>query len=135
MSLPSASPFYPVHEDRVVLETDRCLAFLDRYPLTEGHTLVVPKTMAASLYDLDPDTQAAVWDTVRRARGVLKARYRPDGFNIGLNDGAAAGQTVPHVHVHIIPRRCGDCTDPRGGVRWILPAKAKYWADGAAPPS
>ena len=62
-------------------------------------------------------------------RGRLMAELRPDGFNVGVNDGPAAGQTVPHAHVHIIPRRAGDVPDPRGGVRWVVPAKAQYWVE------
>jgi len=60
-------------------------------------------------------------------REILIERFRPDGFNIGINDGAAAGQTVPHAHMHIIPRYLNDVPDPRGGIRWIIPAKARYW--------
>ncbi len=58
---------------------------------------------------------------------MLKEKYNPDGFNIGVNEGGAAGQTIGHAHIHIIPRRTGDVSDPRGGVRWVIPHKAKYW--------
>jgi len=68
-------------------------------------------------------------DLVESAKESLDAEYAPDAYNIGINDGPAAGQTVPHVHVHLIPRYDGDCEDPRGGVRWIMPDKAKYWTD------
>ena len=61
-------------------------------------------------------------------REILAARFHPDGFNIGLNDGPAAGQTIAHAHIHVIPRYRGDVADPRGGIRWVLPDKAKYWA-------
>lgn len=127
MKLSRASPFHPVPPDRVVFESARCLAFLDGFPLTEGHTLVAPKIVAPSLYDLAPDLQAELWVAAREARARLVARFHPDGFNIGLNDGAAAGQTVPHVHIHLIPRYRGDVPDPRGGIRWIIPARAAYW--------
>ena len=63
------------------------------------------------------------------AKLTLDAEYHPDGYNIGINDGAEAGQTIPHLHIHLIPRYQGDCEDPRGGVRWIVPHKAKYWMD------
>jgi diadenosine tetraphosphate (Ap4A) HIT family hydrolase len=127
MDFPRESPFHPVPHDRVLVETERTLAFLDRYPVSEGHALVVPKIVAASLYDLVEDVQAELWSAVRRTRLVLAERFRPDGFNIGLNDGTAAGQTVAHVHIHIMPRYRGDTPDPRGGVRWILPERARYW--------
>ena len=64
---------------------------------------------------------------LERARRVLDASHQPDGYNIGINDGAAAGQTVPHLHIHLIPRYLGDLPDPRGGVRWLIPDKARYW--------
>ena len=127
MPLQDDSPFAPLPADRVILETPNTVAFYDLHPLTDGHCLVVPKTTVPSLYDLDAAIQAEVWDTVRRLRDVLAERFRPDGFNIGINDGAAAGRTVAHAHVHVIPRYAGDIPDPRGGIRWILPAKARYW--------
>lgn len=132
MTFPEASPFHPLAPESILLETERCMAFLDRFPLTRGHTLVAPKRVVASLYDLPAEWQAEVWDVVRRARDILRSRYQPDGFNIGLNDGAAAGQTVPHVHVHVIPRYRGDVPDPRGGIRWILPERAAYWDRAAS---
>ena len=128
MGLAADSPFSPLPLDRIVLETKNTVAFYDLHPLTEGHALVVPKTTVASFYDLDAPIQAEVWETVRRVRDVLAARLHPDGFNIGINDGAASGQTVAHAHVHVIPRYAGDAPDPRGGIRWILPAKARYWS-------
>lgn len=73
--------------------------------------------------------RAAVWALAGKVRASLSRKYRPAGFNIGLNDGAAAGQTIGHAHVHVIPRYQGDLKDPRGGVRWVLPRKAKYWKD------
>jgi diadenosine tetraphosphate (Ap4A) HIT family hydrolase len=76
---------------------------------------------------LSTDQQAAVWDLVAQVRSRLLAELKPDGFNIGVNDGLAAGQTVEHAHVHIIPRRKGDVPDPRGGIRWIIDEKAEYW--------
>ena len=63
------------------------------------------------------------------ARGDLDREFRPAGYNFGINDGAAAGQTVPHLHIHLIPRYVGDRDDPRGGVRWVLPDKAAYWTE------
>jgi diadenosine tetraphosphate (Ap4A) HIT family hydrolase len=112
------------------LETDSALAFLDAFPITEGHTLVVPKRHVSSLFDLSEEEQTAIWRTVAQVRDALASEFRPDGFNIGLNDGATAGQTVMHAHVHVIPRRRGDVVDPRGGVRWVVPDKAAYW-DGS----
>lgn len=106
------------------------MAVLDGFPLSRGHALVVPRTHAASLFDLPAETQASVWALVTEVRATLVARYSPHAFNIGLNDGPAAGQTIPHAHVHVIPRYLGDVTDPRGGVRWVIPARAAYWEPG-----
>lgn len=127
MSLSKDSPFYPIATDRVIMETANCLAFFDGYPVSEGHALVIPHDPVLSLFELDDKVQAEVWDTVSRVRTILEERFAPDGFNIGVNDGQAAGQTIPHAHVHIIPRYRGDTSDPRGGIRWVIPDKAKYW--------
>ncbi len=125
--LSDTSPFLRIEADRVLLETPQTVAFFDRYPITEGHTLVVPKSVVVSPYELDNAIQAELWDTVRRVREILAARHHPNGFNIGVNDGSAAGQTVCHAHIHVIPRYEGDVPDPRGGIRWVIPEKAKYW--------
>ena len=103
------------------------VAFADRYPISAGHTLVVPRAHQADLFDLRADERAAVWALVDAVRTELVAEHRPDGFNIGANVGETAGQTVAHAHVHVIPRYRGDVPDPRGGIRWVLPDKAAYW--------
>ena len=97
------------------------------YPISEGHTLVVPRLHVASLFDLPPAEIAAVWEFVSRVRGELAKRFRVESFTIGLNDGRSAGQTVMHAHVHVVPRREGDVPDPRGGIRWVIQGKADYW--------
>ena len=126
-SLSSDSPFAPLEPDRIIYEDGDTIAFYDRYPVSPGHALVIAKTVTASLYDLPSETQGALWQTVGIVRKLLHARHQPAGFNIGLNDGLAAGQTIHHAHIHIIPRYPGDQPDPRGGVRWIFPEKARYW--------
>ena len=105
------------------------VAFADGYPVAAGHTLVVPRRHAASVFDLAAEESAALWALVAAVRTRLAASTGADGFTIGVNDGPAAGQTVPHAHVHVIPRRAGDVGDPRGGVRWVLPERAAYWED------
>lgn len=122
-----ACPFCALSDDRIVVADEIAIAVRDAYPLTEGHTLVVPRRHVASLFDLSPGEQALIWELVGTIRARLQDSLRPDGFNIGLNDGPAAGQTVMHAHVHVIPRRSGDVPDPRGGVRWVVPGKADYW--------
>jgi diadenosine tetraphosphate (Ap4A) HIT family hydrolase len=102
-------------------------AFRDRYPLSEGHSLVVPGRHVASLSDLTAEEEAELWALVREVREDLAASHDPGGFNIGVNDGEAAGQTVGHAHIHVIPRYAGDVVDPRGGIRWVIPDRAAYW--------
>jgi diadenosine tetraphosphate (Ap4A) HIT family hydrolase len=99
----------------------------DRFPVSPGHTLIVPLRHVAGFFDLTEEELAAALDLLRRTADDLRASHSPAGFNIGVNDGAAAGQTIPHVHLHLIPRYAGDAEDPRGGIRWVLPAKAVYW--------
>ena len=123
-------PFCHLEKNRIYLESEFAIAFFDAFPISEGHTLVVPKRHVTSLFDLTEEEQAAVWMLVAQVRAKLMAELKPDGFNVGLNDGTAAGQTVMHAHVHIIPRRHSDVADPRGGVRWVVPDKAAYWAGG-----
>jgi diadenosine tetraphosphate (Ap4A) HIT family hydrolase len=123
-------PFCHLEKSRIHAESELALAFLDAFPVTQGHMLVVPKRHVASLFDLSEDEQAAVWKVVTLVRDKLIADLKPDGFNVGINDGASAGQTVMHAHVHVIPRRKGDVADPRGGIRWIIADKAPYWDEG-----
>jgi diadenosine tetraphosphate (Ap4A) HIT family hydrolase len=92
-----------------------------------GHTLIIPRRHVGSVFDLTHEELLDLHALVVKARERLLKDLHPDAFNIGLNDGPAAGQTVPHAHIHLIPRKTGDVPDPRGGVRWIIPAKAKYW--------
>src|SRR5262245_1219321 len=127
---PSRCPFCHLEGARVVLENEAARAFPDAFPVAGGHTLVVPKRHVAGLFDLPEAELAALWRPLAQVREKLTAEFMPDGFTVGVNDGPAAGQTVMHAHVHVIPRRVGDVADPRGGVRWVLPAKARYWAEG-----
>jgi len=103
------------------------MSIRDGYPLSVGHTLIIPKRHIASLFDATDEEQMALLQALRTLKIELTQQYAPDGYNIGINDGLAAGQTVLHLHIHLIPRYTGDCTDPRGGVRWIFPEKAVYW--------
>ena len=103
------------------------VAFADGYAVSRGHTLVVPRRHVTSLFELNDAEQADVWALVAQVRATLASAHAPSGFNIGLNDGASAGQTIDHAHVHVIPRYDGDVPDPRGGVRWVIPENAPYW--------
>ena len=120
-------PFCNLPRERVLVENDLAFAFRDGYPVSEGHTLVVPRRHVASFFETTEGEQAAMLDLLRRARAELDVSLQPAGYNVGINDGVAAGQTVMHVHAHLIPRYEGDRDDPRGGVRWVIPEKADYW--------
>ena len=98
------------------------------FPASEGHALLVTRRCIASWFDASSGEQAELLAAVAIARTEIEGRTRPHGYNIGINVGAAAGQTVPHLHVHVIPRYTGDVPDPRGGVRWVIPEKANYLA-------
>ena len=121
--------FCSLETSRVVDSNEHCIVVRDGFPISRGHTLVVPKRHVSSFFELRREERQAVMDLLEAAKRTLDAEFEPDSYNIGINDGPAAGQTVPHVHVHLIPRYEGDRQDPRGGVRWIMPEKAKYWTD------
>jgi diadenosine tetraphosphate (Ap4A) HIT family hydrolase len=125
--MPEECPFCEPDESRLWLENSIGVVLWDAFPVTEGHTLVVPKQHIGSIYELSADKQTALWQLVAEARRRLSEDLHPDGFNIGVNDGLTAGQTIMHAHIHVIPRYQGDVPDPRGGVRWVLPDKARYW--------
>ena len=112
---------------RVIDENATAIVIRDGYPVSPGHTLLIPKRHTGSLFDLSEKERGELLALLDRAKLVLDKEFHPQGYNIGINDGTAAGQTVPHLHVHLIPRFEGDLPDPRGGVRWVLPEKAKYW--------
>ena len=120
-------PFCTPDDSDVVGANDHAIAFYDGFHVTPGHCLIVPKRHISSFFEATREEQAALFELVAQMRELLLAERRPDGFNIGINDGAAAGQTVMHMHIHLIPRYAGDTEDPRGGVRWIMPVKAPYW--------
>ena len=106
------------------------IALDDQYPVSEGHRLVVPRRHVERLEELDPDEWHAVFALVREEARRLAGVSDVEGVNVGVNSGAAAGQTVGHAHVHVIPRRVGDVADPKGGVRWVIPGRADYWSAG-----
>ena len=103
------------------------LAIRDAFPISPGHTLVIPNRHVESIFELENAERNDLFQALSRARSDLVSEMKPDGFNVGINDGLMAGQTVMHLHVHLIPRFEGDKEDPRGGIRWVFPEKAKYW--------
>lgn len=121
-------PFCSLPPERIELERELAFTIRDGYPVSPGHTLVIPRRHCATYFDATPEEQAALWALVDETRRELDAHLdpRPDGYNVGFNAGEAAGQTVMHLHIHVIPRYTGDVENPRGGVRWVVPDKADY---------
>ena len=120
-------PFCSFPEDRISQDNEHAVALRDGFPVSPGHTLIIPKRHVASFFEVTDAERTNLMSLLAAARSELDRQFHPAGYNIGINDGAAAGQTVPHLHIHLIPRYSGDQDDPRGGVRWVLPEKAAYW--------
>lgn len=120
-------PFCSSLESRIFLENDLSIAILDGYPISDGHSLIIPKRHVRSIFEVQENELLSLFNLVTDVKNKLTDQFNPAGFNIGINDNEAAGQTINHLHIHLIPRYRGDQTDPRGGIRWIFPDKAKYW--------
>ena len=114
-------------ESMVLAESKHALACLDGYPVTEGHTLIISKRHVSNFFDLMMEEQQDMLFLLNHVKETMDKKFTTKDYNVGINCGPLAGQTVDHVHIHLIPRRQGDVEDPRGGVRWILPNKAVYW--------
>ena len=123
---PLTCPFCNPSKKVVVLANSLCYARYDRYPVSPGHLLLIPFRHIPTLFDATDAEQAALLALVREAKALLDGRRHPDGYNVGVNVGKAAGQTVMHLHVHVIPRYAGDMADPRGGVRGVIPERRVY---------
>lgn len=107
-------------------ENDDAFAILDRHPVALGHTLVIPKLHVATIFDLPRDAYSACFLLLKEVKSLIEREYHPQGVNVGVNCGSAAGQTVEHAHIHLIPRYSGDVENPRGGVRNVIPGKGDY---------
>jgi diadenosine tetraphosphate (Ap4A) HIT family hydrolase len=127
---PAACPFCNLPAARIVDRTGLAVVIRDAFPISPGHTLVCPVRHVGSFFETTAEERADILALLDGAKRELDRTLEPQGYNLGINDGAAAGQTVPHLHVHLIPRYSGDRPDPRGGVRWIFPDRARYWATG-----
>ena len=120
-------PFCTLPQDRILDSNEMGFVIRDDFPISPGHTLIIPKRHVGSFFEISPEERDALLDLLDQAKKVIDAELSPNSFNIGINDGSAAGQTIPHLHIHLIPRFYGDQEDPRGGARWIIPEKAQYW--------
>lgn len=112
--------------DDILFENDLAYARADLYPVNPGHLLIIPKRHVADFFLTTGEEKAALQSLLDEAKHYLDEKYVPDGYNIGINVGEAAGQTIFHVHMHLIPRYRGDAENPRGGVRGVIPARQSY---------
>lgn len=109
-----------------LLENELVFARYDDFPVSPGHLLLIPRRHVSNYFDLSAEEKQALWQLLDEAQALLEREHRPGGYNVGINCGPVAGQSVPHVHLHLMPRYAGDVPDPRGGVRAVIPARQKY---------
>jgi ATP adenylyltransferase len=119
-------PFCSPPTDRLIAEGERILALWDTHPVSPGHALIIPRRHVTDWFSATDAERAALTAAIADVRREIERHHRPDGYNIGINVGEAAGQTVFHLHVHVIPRYRGDVAQPRGGVRGVIPSRADY---------
>jgi diadenosine tetraphosphate (Ap4A) HIT family hydrolase len=122
-------PFCCLEPSRIAGANALAVRISDGFPIAPGHSLIIPRRHIGSFFEATGEERTALLSLLDEAHAEASATFSPDGFNIGVNDGPAAGQTVPHLHIHLIPRRLGDVPDPRGGVRWVIPDRARYWQE------
>jgi ATP adenylyltransferase len=116
----------PEPEVEMILESAQAFSIFDKFPVSSGHSLVIPKKHVSDYFELSFKEQSSCVFMLNEVKKVISEKFNPDGFNVGINVGEHAGQTVHHVHIHLIPRYDGDVEDPRGGVRGVLPGKKSY---------
>jgi diadenosine tetraphosphate (Ap4A) HIT family hydrolase len=110
----------------IIAKSSLVYSIYDSFPVNKGHALIIPKRHCANYFELTREEQFACWSLLNEVKNMIEQKYIPDGFNVGININQAAGQTIPHVHIHLIPRYVGDVSNPRGGVRGVIPNKQNY---------
>lgn len=120
---------------RVLGQNEHAVWIRDAFPVSPGHSLVIPRRHVGSFFEVSDGERSSLLELLGVAKMAAESEFAPAGYNIGINDGSAAGQTVPHLHIHLIPRYVGDMPDPRGGVRWVIPSKADYWTKTVGGPT
>jgi len=111
---------------RLIADSEFGFAAFDRHPASEGHCLVIPYRHFASYFDINDEELVDLWGLVKKGKEVCDEKFSPDGYNVGINVGTAAGQSIHHLHIHVIPRYTGDVENPKGGVRGVIPDKKLY---------
>lgn len=118
--------FCNLEEIKVTLENEGAQAIFDSFPVNEGHMLIIPKKHVETYFEASESEKKLLWDLVEECKVYLDGRFNPDGYNIGINNGITAGQSIMHLHIHLIPRYVGDIDNPKGGVRGVIPSKRIY---------
>jgi len=126
MDNPAQACIFCQPQREIIAQNDAAIAVFDSYPVSPGHALVLPRRHVATIWELEPAEYERCFRLVRDLNPILTERFAPDGFNVGANCGEAAGQSVWHAHIHVIPRYSGDTPDPKGGVRHVIPLKGTY---------
>ena len=126
LSLRVPCPFCTLSAGALVWSSGLAFAIRDRFPVSPGHTLIIPRRHVETYFDAAPEEQVDLWRAVEGVKRAIDEELHPDGYNVGFNAGEAAGQTVMHLHIHLIPRFRGDMDDPRGGVRHVIPSRGNY---------
>ncbi len=116
----------PFLNKKKIIENENAFAIYDGFPVSKGHVLVIPKRVVAEIFDLNDEEYSSCFNLVKDVKKILEEEFKPDGFNIGINNGEKAGQTIFHAHIHVIPRYSGDVDNPRGGIRHVIPGKGDY---------
>ncbi len=116
----------PDSQRELILESATAYSIFDKFPVSKGHALIIPKKHCADYFELTFKEQSACWFMLNKLKEILKTKFNPGGFNIGININESAGQTINHVHIHLIPRYIGDVIDPEGGIRSVIPDKRTY---------
>jgi diadenosine tetraphosphate (Ap4A) HIT family hydrolase len=113
-------------KSRIILENQHAFAISDQYPVSQGHTLIILKRHVPSIFEASSEEITSIFDLAMQIQKLITKQHNPDGYNVGFNDLEAAGQSIPHSHMHIIPRYQGDVKNPRGGIRGVIPGKQNY---------
>jgi diadenosine tetraphosphate (Ap4A) HIT family hydrolase len=114
------------NKSRIILQNSYSFAISDQYPVSQGHTLIILKRHVPSIFEASSEEISAIFNLTNQVQKLLSKQFTPDGYNVGFNDLKAAGQSIPHCHMHIIPRYQGDVKNPRGGIRGVIPGKQNY---------
>ncbi|MFT7130060.1 MAG: diadenosine tetraphosphate (Ap4A) HIT family hydrolase [Gammaproteobacteria bacterium] len=132
MSQEAKCPFCDIVQEpadrRIIVQNSYAFLIRDDYPVSSGHSLIIPKRHIGSFFKASDGEKQCLLELLELAKTQLDGEFQPAAYNIGINDGPAAGQTIPHMHIHLIPRYEDNSCDPRGGVRWVVPEKADYWS-------